>query len=66
MPLLRRPEPWRFARVRAVCEEAEWRCLLDSGAFIYTDGEPSGEWVEDRDGMLYPRDRVEECVEIAE
>ena len=44
----------------------EWRCLLDSGAFIYTDGEPSGEWVEDRDGMLYPRDRVEVCVEMAE
>ena len=44
----------------------QWRCLLDTGAFIYTEGEPSGEWVQDRDGTLYPRDRVQECVEMSE
>ncbi len=45
---------------------AEWGCRLDTGTLIYTDGKPSGEWVEDRDGRLYPRDRIEECIELAD
>ena len=45
---------------------AQWRCLLDTGAVIYTQGQPSGEWVQDRDGTLYPQARVQECVEMPE
>jgi len=45
---------------------AQWRCLLDTGAYIFAVGEPSGEWVEDRDGTLYPRDRIQQCVDMAQ
>jgi len=45
---------------------SEWRCLLVTGDFISTFGEPSGEWVQDEDGTIYPLQRVEQCVEMTE
>ncbi len=41
----------------------EWICYLEDGGFIYTESEPDGDWVEATDGVLYPRDRIEECTE---
>lgn len=51
---------------RVVPREA-WACRLeDTRDIIITEGEPTGEWVMDRDGTRYPRDRIDVCEELDE
>ncbi len=47
-------------------DETQWVCRLGTGTLVYSEDEPTGDWIMDREGIVYPRDRIESCEEVEE